>query len=174
MDARLRCPQLLGGARICSAGYKRGCKELPLASCVGSSQMCTSSQMWAASGERAWQTPRVEMGDPPQPRAVQLKGAGGPGTFWEQTRHLPGWELELEESGPRAATCLGYLPTTRLSLSPPQKNQQGYFWLISNTDLHARLADQAACCFPGTIGEELAPWRLPGTMKELGPALALG
>lgn len=44
-------------------------------------------------------------------------GAGGLGLLCKQTRHLPGTD-KLVESGPRAATWLGYLPTTRF---PPQK-----------------------------------------------------
>lgn len=86
---------------MCSVGYKH--KEVPLARCVGSGQMCTSSQMCAASGEGVWQTPRVEKGDPSQPGVIQLKGAGGLGPFCEQTRHLPGTD-KREESFSRAAT----------------------------------------------------------------------
>jgi len=47
------CPANLRGVRVCSADHKCHYKELPLAGCAGSDQVCASSMMCSALGEGA-------------------------------------------------------------------------------------------------------------------------
>lgn len=99
------CSAFPRDAKVCSAVYKHNCEQMPLARCVGFSQMCS------LSGEEVWQTLRVEIWDTSQPQVIQLKGEGGMGPFCKETRHLPRTD-KLDESAPRAAVWLGSLPAT--------------------------------------------------------------
>lgn len=71
-----------------------------------------------------------------------------------------------------------YLPTSWIA--PPTKKKKinkstGIFLAHQHQRIICKgFADQEVFYLPGTVGKGLATWRLPRTMEELRPALALG